>query len=618
MSDEIERDELECGVLFVGAGPANLAASIRLMDLIEEWNESVESGSVEGSPIDIEENPIMLIEKASEVGEHVMSGACLDPRALGELIPDYLSRDEPAPFEGPALDDSVVFMTKGGGTIKAPIVPPNFHNEGNYITSLNKLVKWMAEIAEEKGVMIMPDFPGAQVLYTEDGSVRGVRTVDKGIDKHGEPKSSFEPGNDLISPITVFGEGSRGSLTRELVRKYDLQAGRNPQIYSTGCKEVWKIPEGRLKPGEVIHTAGAPLSIFGDEFGGGFVYAFAENHVSLGFVVSLDSPDPTLDPHRLFSEWKQHPFIAKILEGGEIVRYGAKTIPEGGWFSLPKPYMSGAMLVGDSAGFLNMPRLKGIHLAMKSGMLAGETAFEILKEAAIKGEEATPDASSEKTQLYWKKICDSWVFEELWKVRNFRQGFQKGFFWGALAAGPHLQSGGLWPPGRLEVVDDHHRIKKLTQKSDPSWKAPPETLGPNVRTSADVAASIKDGFKCVAPLEPPVKLPEPSIKSNGIVFDKVTDVYHSGSVHEEDQPAHLVIADYDICHTRCTQEYGNPCQYFCPAGVYEMANTDDGKGRTLRLNFSNCVHCKTCDIRDPYQIITWVTPEGGGPTYAGL
>ncbi len=619
MSDEIERDELDCGVLFVGAGPANLAASIRLMDLITEWNEAVEAGSIEGQPIDVDEAPIMVIEKASEVGEHTMSGAILDPKALGELIPNFLEHDPPPPFEGPALDDSLVFLTAGGGKIKAPITPPTFHNDGNYIMSLNRFVKWLAEIAEEKGVMIMPDFPGAEVLFTEEGAVRGVRTVDKGLDKYGEQKDSFEPGNDLIAPLTVFGEGSRGSLTREVIRRFDLRNGRNPQIYSTGCKEVWKVPAGRMREGQVIHTAGVPLKITGDEFGGGFIYSFKDDHVTLGFVVSLDSPDPTLDPHRLFSEWKAHPFVSAILEGGEVVRYGAKTIPEGGWFSLPRPYAPGALLVGDSAGFMNMTRLKGIHLAMKSGMLAAETAFDVLKTAALSG--SAPDASLEKTKTYWKRVLDSWVFDELWKVRNFRQGFQKdsfGFLRGAIAAGPHIQSGGLWPPGRLGLVEDHHRIRKISDKTDSSWKEAPQALPPNVRTSADIACKYKDGFKTTAPLEPPIKLPEPSVKTEGVVFDKVTDVYHSGSIHEEDQPAHLVIADYDICHTRCTQEYGNPCQYFCPAGVYEMANTDDGKGRTLRLNFSNCVHCKTCDIRDPYQIITWVTPEGGGPTYSGL
>lgn len=613
--DEIERDELPCGVLFVGAGPANLAGAIRLMDLIAAHNEAVESGAEQGAKIDVDEAPIMIIEKASAVGDHVMSGAVMDPRALAELIPDFAEKEPP--FEGPALQDELRLLLSGGGSLKAPILPPTFDNHGNYILSLNKLVKWLAEIAEAKGVMITPDFPGAEVLFDEDGGVRGVRTVDKGVDKHGQRKDSFEPGNDLTAPITIFGEGSRGSLTRYLVRKFELDQGRNPQIYSTGCKEVWKVPAGRLAPGQVIHTAGAPLGLFGQEFGGGFIYAFQEDHVSLGFVVSLDSPDAALDPHRLFSEWKSHPFVSKILEGGEVVRYGAKTIPEGGWFSVPRPYMPGALLVGDSAGFLNITRLKGIHLAMKSGMLAAETAFEVLREAARKDEPLiTAKASLEVTKGYWKRVLDSWLFEELWKVRNFRQSFhRKRFAFGGISAGLHIQSGGLWPPGRLPLEPDYAHFERIGKKTGEGTPGP---LIPTVNTAAAKAAEIKDGFAQVAPLEPPRPMPEPTIKTGGLVFDKVTDVYHAGAIHDEDQPAHLVITDYAVCHTRCTEEYGNPCQYFCPAGVYEMAATDDGKGRTLRLNFSNCVHCKTCDIRDPYQVITWVTPAGGGPVYSGL
>ena len=617
MSDEIERDELPVGVLFVGAGPANLAGSIRLMQLVEAHNAKVEAGEVEGEAIDVDELPIMVIEKASEVGDHVMSGAILDPKALEELIPDFM--DKEPPFDGPALHDEVRVMFGGGGSMAAPITPPTFHNDGNHIMSLNRFVKWLAEIAEEMGVMITPDFPGSEVLYTEDGRVRGVRTADKGIDKDGQEKDSFEPGTDITAPVTILGEGSRGSLTKTAIEKFDLRKGRNPQIYSTGCKEVWKIPEGRIRAGQVYHTVGHPLKFTGNEFGGGWIYALEDNQVSIGLVVSLDSPDPSFDPHRLFSEWKKHPFLANMLEGGEVVRYGAKTIPEGGWFSLPRPYMPGAMLVGDSAGFVNMPRLKGIHLAMKSGMLAAEAAFEVLLARA--GQEEPEPASLEETRPYWHKLLNSWLFDELWRGRNFRQAFQKrpfGFLRGNMTAGLHVMTGGLWPPGRLPLEEDHHGIRKISSKTDPSWKAPPKAKPAAVRAAAEVAASRKDGVESVAPLKPPVPMPEPTVKTEGIVFDKVTDVYHSGSVHEEDQPAHLVVADMDICHTRCTEEYGNPCQYFCPAGVYEMANTDDGKGRQLRLNFSNCVHCKTCDIRDPYQIITWVTPESGGPTYAGL
>jgi electron-transferring-flavoprotein dehydrogenase len=598
-SEPITREELPCGVLFVGAGPATLASAIRLMDLITKHNEAIDQGAP-GAKIDTSETPVFMIEKASEVGDHNMSGALLDPRALRELLPDYESMDPPPPFEGPATDDSLVMMFKGGSHLKAPITPPTFQNHGNQITSLNRFVKWLAAVAESKGVQILPNFP-----------VKGVRTVDRGVGKHGERLPSFEPGTDIVAKLTIFGEGVRGHLSRALIKRYELEKDRNPQIYSTGVKELWKVKPGRLPLGTVVHTAGYPLELTGSEFGGGFIYGFKDDHVSLGFVVSLDSPNPALDPHRMFSQWKEHPFVRSILEGGEVVRYGAKAIPEGGWFSLPRPYMPGAMLVGDSVGFMNMTRLKGIHLAMKSGMLAAETAFEVLRDQA--------EASEARTKAYWNRILDSWIFEEMWKVRNFRQAFQKkpfGFIRGSLAAGVHVESGGLWPPGRLPLIDDHHRIEKL--KDAPNAKQAPGQLLPSVDLAARVAAARKDGVKTFAPKDRPAGMPEMSVKSGGLVFDKVTDVYHSGSTHDEDQPPHLVVADMDVCHTRCAEEYGNPCQYFCPASVYEMVEAEGGKGRQLRLNFSNCVHCKTCDIRDPYQIITWVTPQSGGPRYTGL
>jgi electron-transferring-flavoprotein dehydrogenase len=613
MSDQpITRDELPCGVLFVGAGPASLSGAIHLADLVARHNAEVERTS-KGAKIDLGEKPIFIIEKAAEVGDHNMSGAILDPRTLDELLPDHAHMDPPPPFEGPALDDSLVFMTPEGH-VTAPVTPPNFQNHGNQLVSLNKLVKWLAKVAEARGVQILPSFPGAEVLYDDKGRVKGVRTQDKGIGKHGERLSSFEPGNDLTAKVTIFGEGVRGSLSRAVIKKFKLDEGKNPQIYSTGVKELWKVKPGAFPAGTVVHTAGYPLSLTGSDFGGGFIYGFKDDHVSLGFVVSLDSPNAALDPHRMFSEWKQHPYVASILQGGEVVRYGAKAIPEGGWFSLPRPHMPGAMLIGDSVGFMNMTRLKGIHLAMKSGMLAAETAFEVLRDGA--------EATDERTKGYWKRIVDSWIFEELWKVRNFRQGFQKkpfGFLRGTIAAGLHMESRGLLPLGKLPLVEDHHRIEHLPGAPDPHGKkAPPAQLIPTVDLSAKIAHERKDGVKSMAPRQRPAGLPDPSVKTGGLVFDKVTDVYHSGSTHNEDQPPHLVVADMDICHTRCTEEYGNPCQYFCPAGVYEMSDTDDGKGRRLRLNFSNCVHCKTCDIRDPYQIITWVTPQGGGPNYAGL
>lgn len=702
---DIERDEMEVGVLFVGAGPATLSGAIRLMDLIEEHNEKVESGAIEGEPIDIDEYPIMVIEKGAEIGDQILSGACVDPRAFFDLFTDEFLEENPPPFNHEVTDDTLAVLLppteeEWGSSLlgkivrtavktpdaisctlrkylgldlpkfipedkalRSPFIPPTFHNEGNQVASLNEIVKWMAEIAEEKGVMIMPEFPGADLLI-EDDRVVGVRTGDKGVDRHGKPKGNFEPGTDIKARLVVLGEGARGSLTKLLIHKYDLDKDANHQIYSTGVKELWKVLPGRIRPGQVIHTAGYPLD--GDTFGGGFIYGLTDDQVALGLVTALDSPDPYLDPHRKFNEWKNHPFVKNILDGGELIRYGAKTIPEGGWFSLPRPYAAGAVLVGDSAGFVNISRLKGIHLAMKSGILAGETGFEILKTSPEQ------PVTAEMTASYWHKVIGSWLFQELWDVRNFRQGFQRsllglpGMLSGSVLAGAGFALAGLlallalvvfivgfvnniaftpvalgllllsflmagaslplgqFPLGRMDMQADHERIRKIdiggwarqSKDSDPL----PKARLPGISAAADQVQFNEANPGDAAPLRPiDPNAPKHSIGTDGLVYNKETSVYYSGSTHEEDQPAHLVVADTSVCHTRCAEEYGNPCQYFCPAQVYEMVTTDDGKGRQLQLNFSNCVHCKTCDVRDPYQIITWVPPEGGGgPSYAGL
>jgi len=562
---DITRPEMPADVVIVGGGPAGMACALRLSQLIDEHNAKSPDSQLS------KEN-IYVLEKAREIGQHCLSGALLDPRSMRELLPGF---EKEAPIDSPVSKESVYFLTEKG-KLKLPITPPPLRDHGNYVISLNRFVKWLGGKVEESGVTVFTGFAGSELLY--DGNrISGVRTDDKGLDKHNQPKSNFEPGYDLQAKITILAEGSRGSLTKQLITKFNLMNDRNPQTYGQGIKELWELPAARFAPGEVIYTMGWPLT--SREYGGAWIYGGKDNVVSLGFVTGLDYPDPRLDPQRVLQQFKRHPLVAKLLEGGKMIRYGAKSLPYGGWWAIPPLAGDGWMVVGDSAGFLNSQRLKGIHLAIKSGMLAAETAFEALKK---------DDFSAASLSAFQTGVENSWMKEELWKVRNFHQGFEHGFWRGMFHAGIQQFTRGRGLRSRYLGTAGYTRMKKLSE------------LPVDGGEEAQLIGPAKGDGK--------------------LTFDKLTDLYHSGTKHEEDQPAHLIIHDTNICESRCIIEYGSPCQRFCPANVYEMLDDSAAPhGKRISLNPSNCVHCKACDIQDPYQIITWVPPEGGGgPNYDGM
>jgi electron-transferring-flavoprotein dehydrogenase len=551
----MERDAMEYDVVIVGGGPAGLAAAIRLKQL------AAESGR---------ETAVCVLEKGSEIGAHILSGAVLDPRALNELIPDW--KDKGAPLNAPVTGEQFMFLTEANA-IKLPVflLPRVTHNMGNYIVSLGNVCRWLGEQAEALGVEIYPGFPASEVLYREDGSVKGVATGQMGVSRSGEKKPDYQPGMELHARYTLFAEGCRGSCTKQLLERFRLREGRDPQTYGIGLKELWEVPPEQHRQGLVVHTAGWPMDA--RTYGGSFLYHLENNQVAVGFVVGLDYENPYLSPFDEFQRFKTHPEIRPHLEGGKRIAYGARALVEGGLQALPKLIFPGGALIGDCAGFLNVPKIKGSHNAMKTGMLAAEAAFAALLRAG-------DGAAEPMLEEYPRAFEESWVHRELYAARNFRPAFARwGLVGGTLYNGVEQMLGGR-APWTL-----HHR------------HADHETLRP------------KDAARSIAYPKPDGRLS----------FDKLSSVFISNTNHEEDQPVHLVLRDPSVPVALNLPRWDAPEQRYCPAGVYEIVRDDDGANPRLQINAQNCVHCKTCDIKDPTQNIDWVPPEGGGgPNYPNM
>jgi len=547
-----ERESMQYDVVIVGAGPAGLAAAIRLKQLAAQRGHDV---------------GVCVIEKGSEVGAHILSGAVMDPRALAELYPDWQALN--APLNAPVTEDRFLILTEES-SLKLPtfMLPQCFQNHGNYVISLGSLCRWLGQQAESLGVEIFPGFAAAEVLYNDDGSVKGVATGDMGVNKEGKPTDAFQRGMELHAKYTFFAEGCRGHLGKQLQARYELRKDADPQVYGIGLKELWEIKPERHQSGLVVHTAGWPID--SSTYGGSFLYHMENNLVAVGYVVGLAYTNPYLSPYEEFQRYKTHPAIRTFFEGGKRVAYGARAITAGGLQSLPKLVFPGGCLIGDDAGFLNASRIKGSHCAIKSGMLAAESAFE----AVVAGR------TSDELTSYPDLFSRSWLYDELYRARNFKPWMAKGLYTGTVMVGVDQVVFGGRAPWTL-----HHQ------------HADNETLVKKTNAS-------------------PIAYPKPD---GVLTFDRLSSVFISNTNHNEDQPCHLTLKDASVPVNVNLALYDAPEQRYCPAGVYEIVRNDDGTQPRLQINAQNCVHCKTCDIKDPTQNIVWVTPEGGGgPNYPNM
>ena len=556
----VERESIDFDVLFVGGGPASLAGAIKLMQLAKEKNLELE---------------VALIEKGAEIGSHALSGAVMDPVALNELMPDFT--DKGCPIEATVRGDEFYYLTETSA-IPVPFVPKPMHNKGSLIISLSRFTRWLGQLAEEMGVNIFPGFAGKEVLYAEDGkTIVGVRTGDQGLGPDGEPKANFEPGIDLKAKVTVFGEGARGSLFKEIAQKLKLMEGKMPQVFETGIEEVIELPEEsnyfKTSKGNDIHLMGYPIGLYIP--GGAFIYEMSDNRLTLGFLTGLCYEDPLLDLYDTFIKFKSHPFVSNLIKGGKVVEAGARAVATGGYYTLPKLAVDGGLFIGASAGIQYMPGLKGIHVSMKSGMLAAEAIM-----AAVKKESFDQQA----LQAYSDLFENSYIKEQLYKGRNFYQALSKTNPLKFIHLGAKYFPGGRGFADNMSLEEDYKTLKPLDGEQ------------------ADVQQGI-----------------DPKTYDGKLFVDKLTSVYLSKTKHREDQPSHIIVHDTDLCINTCYSKYRSPCTRFCPGDVYEIETDDKTGDKRLKLNPSNCLHCKTCDIKDPYENITWTCPEGGeGPGYTLL